>query len=60
MNEPNEMNEMNEPSEPNPADEPDGHPFLPLRVQRGSHLVYGLVEMMGTWKPAVETAKEQA
>ncbi len=32
--------------------------FLPLRVQPGAHLVYGLVEMMGTWKPAVETPKE--
>jgi ABC-type polysaccharide/polyol phosphate transport system ATPase subunit len=34
--------------------------FLPLRVQPGSHLVYGLVEMMGTWEPPVETAEEQA
>jgi homopolymeric O-antigen transport system ATP-binding protein len=33
--------------------------FLPLRVQPGSHLVYGLVEMMGTWEPPIETAKEQ-
>jgi lipopolysaccharide transport system ATP-binding protein len=32
--------------------------FLQLRVQPGSHLVYGLVEMMGTWRPPTTSAEE--
>ena len=31
--------------------------FITLRVQPGSHIVYGLVSMMGTWEAPVSTTK---
>jgi lipopolysaccharide transport system ATP-binding protein len=33
--------------------------FLPLRVQPGSHLVFGLVEMMGTWQSPITAGNER-
>ena len=32
--------------------------FLNLRVQPGPHVVYGLVDMLGTWQPPVGTPGE--
>jgi homopolymeric O-antigen transport system ATP-binding protein len=34
--------------------------FVTLRVQPGPHIVYGLVEMMGAWRPPVRTSEAEA